>query len=362
MNCTTSSLGTRSGSSVVPSLPFELAEADGNAADPSDPQPQHTSSSPSLPRYCNSSKPRSGQVSESPQALRFRPEKVACSHTEKSNLFNCDSGSRCLEFAGWSWLWASDEVSTHHPQIDEAASAADIRSGVTSASVNIEQNNKFGMNLVGCLPAVSSTAYSSAGAARVVPALSPDGMLDPTCLQAGSTQCGSVRWSSEDGPAKNSTGSSASVVVTTRTPPEHYSTASRARNTTGKWASPAIAIAAVTLMALSTAGVEAQDGVPDVDDSIPQTCTLLEIWGNQGHFSQYINGKFHVGHDEGDGLIANGRDAYQKVRLQVVKRIPHCTCQDFIYFSLRTGFFFFSISLSTLWMIQLQVLFTQFAC
>lgn len=76
-------------------------------------------------------------------------------------------------------------------------------------------------------------------------------------------------------------------------------------------------MAAVTLLTMTSAGaVGAQEvGAPEPEDFVvPQTCSLLEIWGNQGHFGAYVNGKYHIGADEGGGLIANGRDAYQKIR------------------------------------------------
>lgn len=80
-------------------------------------------------------------------------------------------------------------------------------------------------------------------------------------------------------------------------------------------------MAAVTLLTMSSVGVFGQDvDVPEPDDFvIPQTCSLLEIWGNQGHFADYVNGKFRIGIDENDGLIANGRDAYQKIRDPLAK-------------------------------------------
>lgn len=79
-------------------------------------------------------------------------------------------------------------------------------------------------------------------------------------------------------------------------------------------------MAAVTLLTMTSAGaVGAQEvGAPEPEDFVvPQTCSLLEIWGNQGHFGAYVNGKYHIGADEGGGLIANGRDAYQKVSMLI---------------------------------------------
>lgn len=174
------------------------------------------------------------------------------------------------------------------------------------------------MNIIGFLPAASLAAYSSASSERLVPVLSSNATTGHApCLLPDGTQCRTNSWSLEKG-AENSTGSQTNspgaAAVTTHATSEHPASVHGARNSTRKWTSPTVAMAAVTLMAMSSAGVVAQDDIPEVDDAIPQTCSLLEIWGNQGHFAEYINGKYHVGIEEDDGLIANGRDAYQKIR------------------------------------------------
>ena len=303
MNCTTLSIGTGSEPPSAAYLPLLPAKVDGNAADPSLTTPIPHRTPPTTPTcHCYS---RSGEVSHCPSSRR-----------------NCGIPSRHQSLAGWSWLWALESGSSQAPSGE--ASAAVVRSK-DEKKANIKQEKEIpGMNIIGVLPAGAMAAYSSASAARVVPALSPNATAGPSpCLLPDGSQCAS--WSSGKA-ATDSTESlsntGVAAAVTTITPSEYRASVHGRRSSNSTWTSPAVAMAAVTLMAMSSSATAVQE----MDDSIPQTCTLLEISGNQGEFATYINGKFHIGIDGDDGLIANGRDAYQKVRCATVSTINN-TCQ-----------------------------------